>query len=222
MASPDACPACGTAAEPAQEYCLRCGARIAPARRLSGFGHAWERRIGRYPGDWVFASLLLLLVAAGSATAGIVTGRNTDATHGPPTIVATSRVVVAPPTPPEPTQSTTTAPAPRPTAPQPTRTPKTTPKPEVAAWPAKDGYTIVIASIPARGTGLADATAKAKEALSRGIRGAGVLDSSKFASLHPGYYVVFAGVYSSLDQAQTAARSVAAKYPNAYARQVTH
>ncbi len=52
-------------------------------------------------------------------------------------------------------------------------------------------------------------------------RGAGVLDSGKFASLHPGYYVVFAGVYASLDQAQTAARSIGSKYPNAYARQIT-
>jgi hypothetical protein len=80
---------------------------------------------------------------------------------------------------------------------------------------------VVIASIPARGTGLADANAKAKEALGKGVAGAGVLDSGKFASLHPGYFVVFAGVYSSLGRAQDAARSIAAKYPNAYARQVT-
>lgn len=190
-----------------------------PARRLSSFGDAWERRIGRYPGDWVFASLLLLLVAAGSATAGIVAGRDTEATGSPRTIVATSPVVPAPPAPPEPTLGTTTAAAPRPAAPRPTKTQKA--KPKIAAWPAANGYTVVIASIPARGTGLADATAKAKEALARGIRGAGVLDSGKFASLHPGYYVVFAGVYPTLERAQTAAHSVASKYPNAYARQVT-
>ena len=221
MAQPDACAACGTPAETRQEYCLHCGARIVPARRLSSFGYAWERRIGRYPGDWLFASLLLLLVAAGSATAGIVAGRDTQASAGPRTIVATSPVVPAPPAPPEPSVPTTTASAPRPTAPVPARTPRTTPKPAVAAWPARDGYTVVIASIPARGSGLRDATAKAKEALARGVRGAGVLDSDRFASLHPGYYVVFAGVYPTLDQAQTAARSVASKYPNAYARQVT-
>ncbi|MGE5272598.1 MAG: hypothetical protein ACM3QU_02345 [Verrucomicrobiota bacterium] len=221
MAQPDTCHACGTPAESGQEYCLRCGARIAPARRLSSFGYAWERRIGRYPGDWLFASLLLLLVAAGSATAGIVAGRDTEASHGPRTIVATSPVVTAPPAPPEPSVSTTTASAPSPAAPRPAQTSRPKPKPGVAAWPARDGYTVVIASIPARGTGLADATAKAKEALARGIRGAGVLDSGKFASLHPGYYVVFAGVYPTLDRAQTAARSVGSKYPNAYARQVT-
>jgi hypothetical protein len=221
MPPPEACASCGTPAEPGQEYCLRCGARITPARRLSTFGYAWERRAGRYPGDWVFASLLLLLVAAGSATAAVVAGRDTEATRGAArTIVATSPVVPAPPAPPAPTEPTTTAAAPLP-APRPRPKPKPVTKPGPAAWPARNGYTVVIASIPARRTGLADATAKAKEALARGVAGAGVLDSARFASLHPGYYVVFAGVYTSLDQAQSAAHRVASKYPNAYARQVT-
>jgi cell division septation protein DedD len=217
MARPDACPACGTPAEPDQEYCLHCGARIVAPRRLSSFGHAWQRRIGRYPGDWVFASLLLLLVAAGSATAGIVAGRDTETASGPSTIVATSPVVTAPPSPPAQTEPTTTAG--RPTAkPKP---PAAKPKAGLAVWTAKDGYTVVIASIPARGGGLSDATAKAKEARTRGLN-AGVIESGKFASLHPGYYVVFAGIYGSLDEAERAARAAASKYPNAYAREVAH
>jgi hypothetical protein len=217
MAQPDACPACGTRAEPDQEYCLHCGARIAPPRRLSSFGHAWQRRIGRYPGDWVFASLLLLLVAAGSATAGIVANRDTETAAGPRTIVATSPVVTAPPSPPAQTEPTTT-PASTTTKSKP-KPPATRPKTGLATWPAKDGYTVVIASIPARGTGLADATAKAKEARTRGLN-AGVLESGTFASLHPGYYVVFAGIYGSLEEAQRAARAATSKYPNAYAREV--
>jgi hypothetical protein len=223
MATPEACSSCGAPGEPRQEYCLRCGARITPARRLSTFGYGWERRVGRYPGDWVFASALLLLVAAGSATAAVVAGRDTETTRAAAqTIVATSPVVPAPPAPPAPTEPTATAAAPRPTpTPRPTSKPKPATKPGPAAWPARNGYTVVIASIPARGPGLANATAKAKEALTRGVSGAGVLDSAKFASLHPGYYVVFAGVYVSLDKAQSAARSIASKYPNAYARQVT-
>ena len=71
-APPEACLTCGTAVEPGQEYCLECGARVVPARRFSAVGRAWERRWGRYPGDWMWAALLLGLVAAGSATAGIV------------------------------------------------------------------------------------------------------------------------------------------------------
>jgi len=218
-APPDACPTCGAPAEPGQEYCLRCGTRIVPARRLGGVGRAWERRVGRYPGDWTFASLLLLLVAAGSATAGIVAARDTGTGEGSKTIVATSPIVNAPPV-------TTAAPLPRPqtrAAPKtPARRPQRPPKPRssLAAWPARNGYTVVLASIPARGTGLKDATAKAKAALSGGLEDVGVLVSGHFASLHPGYYVVFAGIYGSLQDAQTGAARIAARFPNAYARQI--
>ena len=79
----------------------------------------------------------------------------------------------------------------------------------------------MIASIPARGTGLKDANATAKEVVARGLSEVGVLVSSRFASLHPGYYVVFAGIYSSLEDAQTAVSRVTSKFPNAYARQIT-
>jgi len=212
---PEACPTCGAAAEPGQEYCLDCGARLVPMRRLGSFGRAWEHRLGRYPGDWVFASLLLLLVAAGSATAGIIAGRDTTTTKGQRTVVAISPVVTAPPAPPAPpttTAATTPAPAPR---------PKPKPKPTgPIKWPARDGFTVVLASIPARGSGRVDALARAKLARTKGLRNVGVLDSGKFASLHPGYYVVFAGVYDSLEEAQTAATRVLSRFPNAYAREI--
>ena len=184
--------------------------------RFSTIGRMWERRLGRYPGDWIWASLALLLVAAGSATAGIVAGRDTGSPGAPEAIVAMSPVVTAPPQPP----AATTQPAPKPSttpAPAPTPAPGTSP----AEWPARNGYTVVLASIPARGTGLAEAKAKAEDARSRGLRSVGVLDSGRFASLHPGYYVVFAGVYDSLDEALTAVRKAASRFPNAYARQIS-
>jgi hypothetical protein len=214
-APPDACGTCGTPAEPLQEYCLECGSRIVPARRFSTVGHAWERRFGRYPGDWIWASILLLLVAAGSATAGIVAGRDTGAGSSE-TVVAISPVVKAPPAPPAakpqptPTTTLTTTPAPTPA-----------PAKQQTEWPARDGYTVVLASIPARGTGLVDARSKVKVASSGGVRDVGILVSSRFASLHPGYYVVFAGVFDSLEEAQTAANRLAGRYPNAYAREIT-
>ena len=208
--APETCPACGTQAAADQEYCLGCGSRIVPDRRVSTIGIAWERRLGRYPGDWIWVSLLLLLVAAGSAAAGIVAGRETGTVSGSETIVATSPVVPAPPAPP----------ALKP-APKPSPAPKAAPSTGLAVWPARNGYTIVLASIPARGTGLADARAKAKEAQARGLRSAGILDSNHFASLHPGYYVVFVGVYASLEEAQIAVRRVSSRFPNAYARQIT-
>jgi len=214
-APPDTCATCGAPAESPQDYCLECGSRIVPARRFSAVGHAWERRFGWYPGDWIWASLLLLLVAAGSATAGIVAGRDTG-TGGSETVVAISPVVTAPPAPPAAqTQSTPTA--------TPTTTPAPAPAPpkQLTEWPARDGYTVVLASIPARGAGRDEARAKVKTARSGGVRNVGILVSSRFSSLHPGYYVVFAGVFDSLEEAQTATNRLLGRYPNAYARQIT-
>jgi hypothetical protein len=213
-APPEACPACGTAVEPHQDYCLDCGARVVPGRQTGAVEHAWRRRFGRYPGDWIWASLALLLVAAGSATAGIVT-RHPSYGGGGETVVATSPVVTAPPveTQTQPAPPTTTLPAPKPK-------PKPKPAGALTAWPNRNAYTVVLASIPARGAGVDEARADAKQALKRGVRTVGVLTSSSFSSLHPGYYVVFAGVFDSLGEAQTAASRLAGRYPNAYARQI--
>jgi cell division septation protein DedD len=215
-APPDACPSCGSATESGQEYCLDCGARLVPVRRFSVVGRAWERRYGRYPGDWIWAPVLLLLVAAGSATAGIVAARDTRTTDAAKTVVAISPVVTAPPARRVTPATTTTTAAP----------PSTTPKPKPPPtgpidWPARNGFTIVLASIPARGGGRKDAEAKAKDALGRGLQNVGILTSDRFASLHPGYFVVFSGIYDTLDEAQTAARRATSKYPNAYAREIS-
>jgi hypothetical protein len=185
-----------------------------PPRPLGAVGRTWERRLGRYPGDWVFTSLLLLLIAAGSATAGIVAGHDTRSSTGHGTIVATSPVVTAPPAPPV-VPATTSAPDAT------TPTPRPKPKPSgPIAWPARNGFTIVLASIPARGTGQKEAAAKAKFAISRGLRKVGILTSGKFSSLHPGYFVVFSGVYDTLEEAQTAATRALGRFPNAYAREI--
>jgi hypothetical protein len=205
---PDACPACGSPAEAGQDYCLDCGSRI-----------AGQPRLGRYPRDWIWATSLLLLVAAGSAAAAIVAGRDTgSARGGGRTIVATSPVVPAPPAPPA------AAPAPKPgrTTTTTTAPPGPPPKPAngLVEWPARNGYTVVLASIPARGAGLDAARTAAAGARKGGLRDVGVLVSARFASLHPGYYVVFAGIYESLEDAQTATSRLSGRYPNAYARQI--
>ena len=58
-------------------------------------------------------------------------------------------------------------------------------------------------------------------ALKAGLPQVGVLVSKKYASLHPGYYVVFSGVYDNFADAQTAATAASGKFPSAYARQIT-
>src|ERR671911_546144 len=89
-------------------------------------------------------------------------------------------------------------------------------------WPrGRSGWTLVLASLPTSAKRDA-ALAKARQALEAGLPQVGVLDSSRYASLHPGYFVVFSGLYESLSAAQAAAsRAADAGYGNAYARRVT-
>ena len=48
------------------------------------------------------------------------------------------------------------------------------------------------------------ALARARAARKKGLPQVGVLDSSRYASLHPGYWVVFSGVYTSEAEATSA------------------
>ncbi len=80
----------------------------------------------------------------------------------------------------------------------------------LATWPdRKDGWTNVLISIP-KVEGRDAAVARADQARKRGLRDVGVLDSSKVASLHPGYWVVFSGVYASEPEAASRLREAKA------------
>ncbi|HWQ22954.1 MAG TPA: hypothetical protein VNK94_02500, partial [Gaiellaceae bacterium] len=71
-------------------------------------------------------------------------------------------------------------------------------------WPAgEEGWTVVLATLP-QTEGRRAAIARAREARRRGLPAVGILDSSRFASLHPGYWVVFSGVYPSEAEAASA------------------
>ena len=77
------------------------------------------------------------------------------------------------------------------------------------AWPARNGFTVVLASIPARGTGHDDAAAKAKLALSRGLRVVGILDSVEILEPPPRATTSsLPGSTTPLERRQTAARRV--------------
>lgn len=74
----------------------------------------------------------------------------------------------------------------------------------VAEWPTdQDGWTVALASIP-QSSGRAVAVGRARTARTRGLPQVGVLDSSRYASLHPGYWIVFTGVYASEAEATSA------------------
>lgn len=157
---------------------------------------------------------------AGAAVAIAVSGADgkpaatAPSTQPPP---ATTVVTTAPP--PVTTAPVTTAPPPVTTAPPPATT---APPPVTGAWPAgRDGWTVVLVSLP-DGGGRAAAEAQARRARAAGLPDAGVLRSSDFASLNPGYYVVFAGVFDSLDAATRALPDARAAFSTAYTRRVSH
>jgi hypothetical protein len=217
------CPRCGTPHEPNQEYCLECGLRlpVEASGLVPRLGRAWRRQLGWYPGDWVWPSLVALLIAAlagiGAAAfvshdqkrAGYVTGTSP---FGPP---PTTTAPAAPPTtaPSVSTQTGTQLTPPK---------QKPAPSPALKVWPAgKSGWTVVLASLPTA-NGRAFALAQARAAEHSGLQAVGIIDSSQYASLHPGYYVLFSGIYTSFDDANTAATTAQSRgYRRAYTRRIT-
>jgi hypothetical protein len=188
-----ACPRCGAYRERDQAYCLECGEALPRVTgSLPGLRRRWIRRFGWYPGDWIWPALVLLAVAAaGAAVAATVSHRRTTATH----------VVTA-----------------------------LTPLPGTTAaasavgqqiWPAGEtGWTVILGSFPTA-TGKSEADATVAQAVKDGLPQVGVLDSSRSASLQPGYFVVFSGIYSSQGDANAAEPEARqAGFETSYTRQV--
>jgi hypothetical protein len=75
---------------------------------------------------------------------------------------------------------------------------------KIVDWPVgQAGWTITLVSLPQTG-GRQAAVVRARDARKRGLRTVGILDSSLYASLHPGYWVVFSGVYALEAEATSA------------------
>ncbi|MGH2885149.1 MAG: hypothetical protein ACRDPA_20995, partial [Solirubrobacteraceae bacterium] len=216
-ASAELCPACRAPMQPDQRYCLECGLALPlVSGRLAGLRRRWIARVGWYPGDWVWASLLTLVIAIAGAAAAIALSHD-NGNHGTsfiaPITTATPPITTTPittaPTTTAPTTSTTTAKAPA----QPVN--------GRFSWPAtENGWTIVLVSYP-KTTGHDSAVQTAARAAKAGLTQVGVLDSSLYASLQPGYYVVFTGIYGSKSEADAAVTTARqAGFGGAYSRQI--
>jgi hypothetical protein len=222
MTDPNAlhCPRCNAVVQAAQEYCLECGGRLGHAqpgpveRASAGMAerHPWA-------GAWLLPALLGLVIAVLGTGAAIAISDNGEepsavstATGGSLTVTETGSTLTAPE--PTTTAATTTAPPPTTTAPAPPANPAT------VTWPRSErGWTIVLLSLP-QGNGRGAAAAKAAEARKGGLKRVGVLDSSNYASLHPGYYVVFTGIYDTEAEASSALQRAKAVFPTAYQREI--
>jgi hypothetical protein len=215
------CPRCGTPSDADQEYCLECGLRLPAGTGVLGGMRGFFRRAAPWsPGEWVWAALLGLLLA-GVLTAILITTRAEGSNEPANVVVATDTSGLAAPT----TAPATTIVPPEPTTPAPTtRAKPPPPKPRLVSWPqGQNGYTVVLFSLPQTG-GRRPAFDRARGALRDGLPEVGVLDSSGYSSLHPGYYVVFSGIYSSSGEASRAVGAVQARggaYASAYMRPIS-
>jgi hypothetical protein len=168
------CPRCGGQVAEGQEYCLECGVR------LPGEGPVGRPRdLGQ---GWVLRAAVAAVVALGGAAVAVAaTDGGTDAVE---VVTATGGFLTAP------DESTSTSPSEVPVA--------------AVDWPAgDDGWTVVLASLP-QTEGRRAASGRAVAARRAGLTAVGILDSSQYASLHPGYWVVFTGVYGSEAEATSA------------------
>lgn len=216
------CPRCGADYAAFQDYCLECGLRLPHVQEPRP---AVGQRLTGYSGAWVWPVLVTALVAA-LAAATVVVGREIDDDEPTPILVGDDTPVGMPTVPTAPTETapTETTPPAATTAVTPTQPAPATTAPsrrELVAWPAgRNGWTIVLSSDPKAG-GRAAAVAKAKAAADAGLTEVGVIDSDQYASLHPDYWVVFAGIYDTQSEANRAlAAARQAGYEEAYSRPI--
>ena len=194
---------------------------VAPSGVVASLGSAWRRRLRWYPGDWIWVALALFAIAALGAAVAILASPEEKTRR---TLVAT----IAPAAAASPAQPTRSRGEPGPTQGRASAPPSgNISRPgeqasgplRLTAWPtSRGGWTVVLRSDVNQET----ARREARRALRAGFRDVGILDSSDYPSLHPGYHVVFSGVYKTqadAEDALAAARSHG--YGRAYVRQVS-
>jgi hypothetical protein len=203
-----------------QEYCIECGLRLPLDRGLvPAVGRAWRLQVSRYPGGWLWVVLVLFALAAFATAAAIVA--SDEGSSAVRTIVATEPMPV--------TSAPATQTVPERTTPAPTTTAATTGTGATTTratrqsapieWPAdRSAHTVVVASTTEPET----AARLARAAIRAGLPDVGVLESSEYASLRPGYFVVFSGFYRTADDALAAVEAAQQNgYPRAYEREIT-
>ena len=229
---PGRCPNCGAPHDVYQEYCLECGRRLPGAYVGGRYAEVWRRDSP----IWLWAALAALLLVAlvsGAVVALAATddGKNSEPASSIPVVSTapsttdTVGVVTQPPTITITTPSTTnlsTTTFSTTTFGTTTFGTTTTTGSNVTWPPNKDGFTVVLKSVPTS-NGRSQAESAANKARTNGLSQVGILNSSDFSSLNPGYYVTFTGIYDTESQANAALPNARSKgFPTAYAREVSN
>ncbi len=230
---PGRCPNCGAPHDVYQEYCLECGRRLPGAFVGGRYAEVWRRDSP----VWLWAALAALLLVALISGAVVALAATDDEKSSEPAtsipVVSTSpgttdtvgvvtqppTITINPPTTTTATSSTTTFS----TTTIGTTTFGTTTTGSNVTWPpSKDGFTVVLKSVPTS-KGRSQAESAANKARTNGLSQVGILNSSDFSSMNPGYYVTFTGIYDTESQANAALPNARSKgFPTAYVREVSN
>ena len=203
------CPDCGAVVETSQEYCLVCGARLNEAGG-AGLAERWRHALPFTDKDWGWPVLIALTIAVLASVFSILAVQSDKPTMLQalgPSVKQTTAAVTTGTSQTTGNEATNNSSTTTKTATNSGTTGKTSTSPirtggGLITWPGPAAYTIVLASLPVS-SGKAVARQKALEALHSGLGpDVGVLSSSDYSSLHPGYYVIFSGVYESQSEAQ--------------------
>lgn len=242
------CHRCGAPHDPFQEYCLECGARLTPRRAGSIWRRETWTRDSPFWFWAAFLGLLAIALITGAivlaatrdddeptAQTGPTTATLTLPTTGatteplpdtvtPPTFTGTTDVTF-------PTTGTTTGftttgftttgfTTTTGTTTTTTQTTTTTPTGSTATWPpTRSAYTVIVGSFrESRGRGPAET--RAAQARNAGLTQVGIIRSSDFSSLRPGWYSVFTGIFDTRAEATTRLSQARATYRDAYLRYV--
>lgn len=242
------CHRCGAPHDPFQEYCLECGARLTPRRAGSIWRRETWTRDSPFWFWAAFLGLLAIALLTGAivlaatrdddeptAQTGPTTATLTLPTTGatteplpdtvtPPTFTGTTDVTF-------PTTGTTTGftttgftttgfTTTTGTTTTTTQTTTTTPTGSTATWPpTRSAYTVIVGSFrESRGRGPAET--RATQARNAGLTQVGIIRSSDFSSLRPGWYSVFTGIFDTRAEATTRLSQARATYRDAYLRHV--
>jgi predicted nucleic acid-binding Zn ribbon protein len=214
------CPRCGHAMAPDQEWCLACGAAAST--------EVAEPRGWRVPimiaGGLALLAVLGVVLALVALSGGGEKLAEATPTPSPQAVPTTSPIPTATVSP-LPTESAVPTATASPTG---TATPAPTDTPDAgddntgsdtgstaSGWPGGDGWTVIIASKGSK----SEADRIASEAQGKGLT-VGILDSSDYSSLNPGYQVVFTEKFDSKSAAEDSLSDVRSDYPDAYVREV--
>jgi hypothetical protein len=92
----------------------------------------------------------------------------------------------------------------------------------VSDWPeGTDGWTVELGTLPKDRTTSADVESQKQSLTDQGATDVGVLDSDKYASLPPGNWVFYSGVFDAQADANSALKKLGSSFPDALVAEVS-